>query len=197
MDSIYVRHGALKKKWNNSSFKYKDHKKYLFVLFNDILIYAERPKATDFCTLKHAIQLNKMELRDLPDTNSLTNAWVISSEDRSFTVYAATAIEKQEWLSDMQRYISAAKKELVVQPRLPHQQTESSITSEANRISQLQPMSAKPVVSYLIISIPTSFDNVTVSEFVYLGTLWRSELRLYVEPEQCWSRQSARADDVE
>jgi hypothetical protein len=105
---IYIRHGPLKKKWNNSSFKYKDHKKYLFVLFNDILLYAERPRATDFCTLKHIIPLRKIHLKDLPDTPELNNAWVISGDNKTFTVYAPTPIEKQEWMSDLSFYASKA-----------------------------------------------------------------------------------------
>ena len=107
---LYVRHGALKKKWNRPTFKYKNHKKYLFVLFNDVLIYASRPSATnDFCSLKKVIALRDARVEDLVDNSSTQYAWRVLNATKSIEIYASSLEEKQEWIRDLNRCILHAR----------------------------------------------------------------------------------------
>ena len=100
----YVRHGALKKRWNNTSFKYKNHRKYLFVLLNDVLLYAARPSAThEHCSVKKVLALRETHIVDLPDTAEVQNSWAIHNHSKSIEVYAASSHEKALWLADLAR----------------------------------------------------------------------------------------------
>eukprot|EP00455_Lapot_gusevi_P015013 TRINITY_DN1756_c0_g1_i5.p1 TRINITY_DN1756_c0_g1~~TRINITY_DN1756_c0_g1_i5.p1 ORF type:complete len:326 (-),score=78.04 TRINITY_DN1756_c0_g1_i5:171-1148(-) len=106
----YVRHGALKKIYNKSHLL-KKHKKYVFFLFNDILMYATRASTfDDYCQLKHVLPLVGMTIDEVPDTPDIQHAFQIRSSTKSFVVYAPNEMEKAGWVLDLQRHIAIEEK---------------------------------------------------------------------------------------
>ncbi|KAG5890701.1 hypothetical protein JTB14_016531 [Gonioctena quinquepunctata] len=57
-----------------------------FFLFNDILVY-------------------EVKLESLQDDNQYKNGWLIKTASKSFAVYAATAVEKGEWMAHINKCI--------------------------------------------------------------------------------------------
>jgi hypothetical protein len=107
----FVKSGALKKLYNKTSFKLKNHQKYMFFLFNDVLIYALRPNATsDYYKFKHAVSLQGMTISEAHDSDRLSFGFQINSQgsSKSFAVYAADRKDRDDWMSAisqcLQRY---------------------------------------------------------------------------------------------
>jgi len=89
----YIRDGTLTKVCR------KDRKKRHFFLFNDVLLYSYEMPNKHY-KFGREFPLSTVRLKDLPDNEGrkLYHAFQISSESKSFIVYAATPEEKKEWL---------------------------------------------------------------------------------------------------
>jgi hypothetical protein len=98
----FIKSGPLKKVYNKTGFKLKNHQKYMFFLFSDCLVYALRPSATsDTYKFKHAVPTFGMTVQDAPDSDKVSFAFHISGvgNQKSFTVYASEQKEKEEWMA--------------------------------------------------------------------------------------------------
>jgi hypothetical protein len=76
-----------------------------FFLFNDILVYGNIILSKKKYNCQHIMQLENISLQSVPDEGNLRNGWQIISPSKSFTVYAATATEKSEWMSHINKCI--------------------------------------------------------------------------------------------
>ena len=84
-----VRSGDLKKLYSNSTFHLGAHKKYLFILFNDIILYATRPSSTGPAVCKHVLSLLNMKFENIIDgTLHVNHAWQLSSGEKIVVMYA-------------------------------------------------------------------------------------------------------------
>lgn len=72
-------------------------KKYIFHLFNDLLLYSS--ESTTGFILHRKLDLIKTRFSDLPDSKKRSFAFQIVSNSKSFVVRAESAVEKEEWLS--------------------------------------------------------------------------------------------------
>jgi len=84
----------------------KTHKKYLFVLFNDMLAYKSE---TDVKSKTRTITL--VSAQDLPDTERLTNAVELRSNKKSFIFYTDDAASKTSWVEAIKGTVSGDGKE--------------------------------------------------------------------------------------
>lgn len=98
---LYIREGVLWKVCRRAS------KKRIFYLFNDLMLYASA-LPTGGLMVHRVIPLEELRVTDIPDTETITNAFMIGSSKKSFVVTAETPNEKFDWLVD----ISNANKEL-------------------------------------------------------------------------------------
>ena len=98
---LYIREGVLWKICRRAS------KKRIFYLFNDLMLYASA-LPTGGLMVHRVIPLGELRISDVPDTEAVTNAFMIGSSKKSFVVSAETPSEKFDWLVD----ISNAEKEL-------------------------------------------------------------------------------------
>ncbi|PRP77925.1 hypothetical protein PROFUN_08459 [Planoprotostelium fungivorum] len=127
-DRLYVYEGVLHKVCR------KSNKKRMFFLFSDALIYATispvrqmsnkrrsvvitsstiesdsfiLPSAYQF---RRWIDIRSLLVEDVPDTSSMKNAFqVVTTEEKSFTVYASDAKEKLTWMNHLQVLTRANK----------------------------------------------------------------------------------------
>lgn len=76
-----------------------------FFLFNDILVYGNIVISKKKYNQQHIIPLENVKLQSIPDTSALRNGWQIISPNKSFTVYAATATEKAEWMAHIKKCV--------------------------------------------------------------------------------------------
>jgi len=87
----------------------KDDQDYLFILFNDCLLYASQSMMGDKLSLGNLIHFNsKFKLKKTsPQINVLNieNLFEIHSTDESFMLYAASTQEMDEWFSVIQRTV--------------------------------------------------------------------------------------------
>ncbi|KAK7877746.1 hypothetical protein WMY93_030560 [Mugilogobius chulae] len=72
-----------------------------FFLFNDILIYGNIVIQKKKYNKQNIIPLESVTIETAPDNTDydLRNGWLIKTPTKSFTVYAATATEKSEWMN--------------------------------------------------------------------------------------------------
>lgn len=84
----------------------KGLKHRIFFLFNDILVYGTILVKKKYYTKQHIIPLEEMKVEALEDVGELENGWIIKTPAKSFTVFSATAKEKEEWISYIQRFIN-------------------------------------------------------------------------------------------
>merc|ERR1712062_914962 len=54
---------------------------------------------------QHIIPLDEVKLQSLEDNGQYRNGWLIYTRTKSFSVYAATATEKQEWMAHIDKCI--------------------------------------------------------------------------------------------
>lgn len=76
-----------------------------FYLFNDILVYGSILIAKKRFNKQHVVPLEDIHLEDIEDEGDLRNGWLIKSRSKSFAVYAASALEKKEWVVHINRCI--------------------------------------------------------------------------------------------
>lgn len=84
----------------------KDHKKFIFWLFSDLLMYAKEMPGNRY-TRNRMFPLISVSIANIDDdpNRKLTNAFQISSAKKSFIVYTTSASIKQSWLNDITRCI--------------------------------------------------------------------------------------------
>lgn len=72
-----------------------------FFLFNDILVYGNIVIQKKKYNKQHIIPLESVTIDTAADSAEydLRNGWLIKTPTKSFTVYAATATEKSEWMN--------------------------------------------------------------------------------------------------
>jgi len=92
-----------------------------FFLFNDILVYGNIVISKKKYNQQHILQLENIRLQPVADENNLRNGWQIISPSKSFTVYAATATEKAEWMAHINKCVQDlltkhGRKSLAVDP---------------------------------------------------------------------------------
>ncbi|CAH1987670.1 unnamed protein product [Acanthoscelides obtectus] len=76
-----------------------------FFLFNDILVYGNIIINKKKYNKQHIIPLEEVKLESLDDDNQYKNGWLIKTASKSFAVYAATAVEKSEWMAHINKCI--------------------------------------------------------------------------------------------
>jgi len=88
----------------------KNKKKRNFFLFNDLLLYAYS-QGNKF-TVGQRFDLSRTRVTNIKDTKikSMTNAFQIESESKSFIVFSVTPEEKREWLLNIQGAIKKLQK---------------------------------------------------------------------------------------
>ncbi|XP_014289849.1 pleckstrin homology domain-containing family F member 2-like [Halyomorpha halys] len=84
----------------------KGLKDRIFFLFNDILVYGTVLVKKKYYTKQHIIPLEEMKIESLENVGEIDNGWIIKTPAKSFTVYSATPLEKEEWMSFIQRFIN-------------------------------------------------------------------------------------------
>ncbi|XP_072044985.1 pleckstrin homology domain-containing family F member 2-like [Amphiura filiformis] len=77
-----------------------------FFLFNDVLVYGNIVINKKKYNKQHLLPLEDVRLKPVEDDGNLKNGWQIISTTKSFTVYAATATEKSEWMAHINKCIS-------------------------------------------------------------------------------------------
>ncbi|XP_071500345.1 pleckstrin homology domain-containing family F member 2-like [Diadema antillarum] len=77
-----------------------------FFLFNDALVYGNIVLSKKKYNKQHILPLEDVRLKSVEDEGNLKNGWQIISATKSFTVYAATATEKSEWMAHINKCIS-------------------------------------------------------------------------------------------
>ncbi|KAH3732447.1 protein piccolo [Pelomyxa schiedti] len=90
---IFVREGMLSKVCR------KTIKKRMFYLFSDILMYGKI--VTNEFIFSRVLTLDNLRVDDLPDTDKQTNAFQISSSQKSFIVCSDTKYDKMAWVLDL------------------------------------------------------------------------------------------------
>ncbi|XP_019865122.1 pleckstrin homology domain-containing family F member 2 isoform X1 [Aethina tumida] len=76
-----------------------------FFLFNDILVYGNIIINKKKYNKQHIIPLEAVKLESLPDDSQFRNGWLIKTTSKSFAVYAATTVEKNEWMAHINKCI--------------------------------------------------------------------------------------------
>ncbi|XP_076257835.1 pleckstrin homology and FYVE domain containing family member rush hour isoform X1 [Rhynchophorus ferrugineus] len=76
-----------------------------FYLFNDILVYGNIVINKKKYNKQHIIPLEEVKLESLGDDEHYRNGWLIRTASKSFAVYAATAVEKGEWMAHINKCI--------------------------------------------------------------------------------------------
>lgn len=67
---------------------------------------------------QQSITLDTVHIKSLDDTPTVKNAFQVFVENKSFTVYAATAVEKEYWLNDFKQIAPVLSSELNYPTRL-------------------------------------------------------------------------------
>ncbi|MEE6509228.1 hypothetical protein FKM82_025039 [Ascaphus truei] len=76
-----------------------------FFLFNDILVYGNIVIQKKKYNKQHIIPLENVTIDSMQDEGELRNGWLIKTPTKSFAVYAATATEKSEWMSHINKCV--------------------------------------------------------------------------------------------
>ncbi|KAL8614102.1 Pleckstrin y domain-containing F member 2 [Nucella lapillus] len=77
-----------------------------FFLFNDILVYGNIVIHKKKYNKQHVLPLENIKLENADDDGNLRNGWKIISPSKSFVVYAATTIEKKEWMTHIKTCVN-------------------------------------------------------------------------------------------
>uniref|UniRef100_A0AC34QKD8 Pleckstrin homology domain-containing family F member 2 n=1 Tax=Panagrolaimus sp. JU765 TaxID=591449 RepID=A0AC34QKD8_9BILA len=77
-----------------------------FFLFNDLLVYGSILISKRRYHKQRIIPLEQVKLDDLKDDGNVKHGWNIMARGKSFTVYAATETEKQEWMLHINRCVT-------------------------------------------------------------------------------------------
>jgi len=105
---FFVKSGVLKKIYAKTSLKMSNHKKYMFFLFSDILVYATRPSSgSETCKFKHALSIagaTISEAEEYRDGKVEHVFKIVPKSEKSIVVYAAEASEKAEWMKLLKQY---------------------------------------------------------------------------------------------
>ncbi|XP_039736689.1 pleckstrin homology domain-containing family F member 1 isoform X6 [Pteropus medius] len=83
----------------------KKAKPRIFFLFNDILVYGSIVLSKRKYHSQHIIPLEEVTLEPLPETLQAKNRWMIRTAKKSFAVSAASATERQEWISHIEECV--------------------------------------------------------------------------------------------
>nr|XP_004660026.1 pleckstrin homology domain-containing family F member 1 [Jaculus jaculus]XP_045010834.1 pleckstrin homology domain-containing family F member 1 [Jaculus jaculus] len=83
----------------------KKAKPRIFFLFNDILVYGSIVLSKRKYRSQHIIPLEEVTLELLPETLQAKNRWMIKTAKKSFAVSAASATERQEWISHIEECV--------------------------------------------------------------------------------------------
>jgi len=100
----------------------KKPKSRQFFLFSDILVYANIIIARKKYNKQHIIPLENVRLQHAANDGELRNGWQIISPMKSFTVYAATPMEKNDWMS----HIAKCIRDLLAKKGLPCTEIDAS-----------------------------------------------------------------------
>uniref|UniRef100_A0A8C4QMC3 Pleckstrin homology domain containing, family F (with FYVE domain) member 2 n=1 Tax=Eptatretus burgeri TaxID=7764 RepID=A0A8C4QMC3_EPTBU len=76
-----------------------------FFLFNDLLVYGAVVLSRRRYAGQRIIPLEQVSIRAVPDEGDLHNGWLIQTPAKSFKVFAATALERTEWMSHIERCV--------------------------------------------------------------------------------------------
>ncbi|XP_066205600.1 pleckstrin homology domain-containing family F member 1 [Saccopteryx leptura] len=83
----------------------KKAKPRVFFLFSDILVYGSIVLSKRKYRAQHIIPLEEVTLEPLPETLQAKNRWMIRTAKKSFVVSAASATERQEWISHIEECV--------------------------------------------------------------------------------------------
>lgn len=77
-----------------------------FFLFSDVLVYGNILIDKKKYNKQHILPLDSIQLKSIDDTeDGLNHGWQIISPSKSFSVYAATAVEKNDWMTHINQCI--------------------------------------------------------------------------------------------
>ncbi|XP_036922297.1 pleckstrin homology domain-containing family F member 1 isoform X1 [Sturnira hondurensis] len=94
----------------------KKAKPRVFFLFSDILVYGSIVLSKRKYRSQHIIPLEEVTLEPLPETLQAKNRWMIRTAKKSFVVSAASATERQEWISHIEECV---RRQLLATGRAP------------------------------------------------------------------------------
>lgn len=77
-----------------------------FFLFNDVLVYGNIVINKKKYNKQHIMPLEDVKIESVEDIGNLRNGWKLISPKKSFVVYAATSVEKQQWISHIKKCVS-------------------------------------------------------------------------------------------
>ncbi|XP_060569006.1 pleckstrin homology domain-containing family F member 2-like [Ruditapes philippinarum] len=80
-----------------------------FFLFNDALVYGNIVINKKKYNKQHIMPLEDVKIEGVEDVGNhydLRNGWKLISPKKSFVVYAATGVEKQQWISHIKKCVS-------------------------------------------------------------------------------------------
>ncbi|KAL3095639.1 hypothetical protein niasHT_024465 [Heterodera trifolii] len=83
----------------------KKAKARMFFLFNDLMVYGSIVLSKKRYSKQHVIPLEEVKLENLEDEGDSRNGWLVKTRTKSFVVYAATQIEKEQWMSHIRRCV--------------------------------------------------------------------------------------------
>lgn len=97
---VFIKEGELTKICR------KDHKKFYFWLFNDLLLYAKEMPGNRF-TRSRSYPLKSIVIRNVPDDPSkkIINAMQVCSSKKSYIIYTETPEEKEVWMNEINKAI--------------------------------------------------------------------------------------------
>nr|XP_015101547.1 pleckstrin homology domain-containing family F member 1 [Vicugna pacos] len=98
----------------------KKAKPRIFFLFNDILVYGSIVLNKRKYRSQHIIPLEEVTLEPLPETLQAKNRWMIKTAKKSFVVSAASATERQEWISHIEECVRRQLLATGLQPSTEH-----------------------------------------------------------------------------
>eukprot|EP01117_Protostelium_nocturnum_P012409 TRINITY_DN4582_c0_g1_i1.p1 TRINITY_DN4582_c0_g1~~TRINITY_DN4582_c0_g1_i1.p1 ORF type:complete len:882 (-),score=333.69 TRINITY_DN4582_c0_g1_i1:22-2667(-) len=86
----------------------REAKRRFFILFNDVLLYGAHQASGSYKYSLHIDLANtKTRVQNLQDKGDLVNAFVIRSQEKSFTVYTDTPQEKSSWISSIEAILTS------------------------------------------------------------------------------------------
>ncbi|XP_052245136.1 pleckstrin homology domain-containing family F member 2-like isoform X2 [Dreissena polymorpha] len=77
-----------------------------FFLFNDVLVYGNIVINKKKYNVQHILALEDVKIESVDDIGNLRNGFKLISPKKSFVVYAATAVEKQQWISHIKKCVT-------------------------------------------------------------------------------------------
>ena len=84
----------------------RSHQTRELILFSDILIYASYGLLEDQFLFPRKLNLEDCQIRDVPDSETVTNIFEIVNPEKSFAVYADSAEQKEIWISQLRETIA-------------------------------------------------------------------------------------------